>query len=327
MENLIKIKDVSSKYSITARTLRYYEDMGLINSTRSDDYAYRMYDENAVRRLEQILILRKLNISIKDIQRIFNTSSSDIVLEVLEKKVQNIDDEVALLHELKDIVLDFIHEIERVDFANNSDIRLLYDKAKELETQLISVDYIGKPSNINRLIEITEQLDKKVPDIMVVRIPGFKAITTGDQPWGEMFKEGGYMNQLWQYSHLYKSVIFDCFDFLLSKNDNAEWICAVHDDVTDADVGPFHLCDFPGGLYAMAVSIDEDNESINKVEDKVLRWIENTNFEYDNDSHVMFNMPYLYEEGRDNTYRDIEKGLGYKQMQRYFPIKLKDEFR
>ncbi len=327
MENLIKIKDVSSKYSITARTLRYYEDMGLINSTRSDDYAYRMYDENAVRRLEQILILRKLNISIKDIQRIFNTSSSEIVLEVLEKKVQNIDDEVALLHELKDIVLDFIHEIERVDFANNSDIRLLYDKAKELETQLISVDYIGKPSNINRLIEITEQLDKKIPDIMVVRIPGFKAITTGDQPWGEMFKEGGYMNQLWQYSHLYKSVIFDCFDFLLSKNDNAEWICAVHDDVTDADVGPFHLCDFPGGLYAMAVSIDEDNESINKVEDKVLRWIENTNFEYDNDSHVMFNMPYLYEEGRDNTYRDIEKGLGYKQMQRYFPIKLKDEFR
>lgn len=66
--------------------------MGLLSSTRSDDYAYRMYDENAVRKLEQILILRKLNINIKDIQRIFNTSGSDVVLEVLEKKVQNIDD-------------------------------------------------------------------------------------------------------------------------------------------------------------------------------------------------------------------------------------------
>ncbi|MBU5427689.1 MerR family transcriptional regulator [Tissierella pigra] len=43
MNNLIKIKDVSSKYDITARTLRYYEDMGLLSSTRSDDYAYRMY--------------------------------------------------------------------------------------------------------------------------------------------------------------------------------------------------------------------------------------------------------------------------------------------
>ncbi len=325
MNNLIKIKDVSSKYDITARTLRYYEDMGLLSSTRSDDYAYRMYDENAIRRLEQILILRKLNISIKDIQRVFNTSGSDVVLEVLGKKVQSIDDEVSLLHELKEIVLDFIREIEQVNFAENSDIKLLYNKAKEIETHLINIEYIGKPSNINRLIEITEKLDKKIPDIMVVRIPEFKAVTCGDQPWGEMFKEGGYMYQLWQYCHLYKNVIFDCFDFLISKNDKAEWICAVKDGVANVDLSPFKLYDFPGGLYAMAVSIDEDNESINKVEDKVGRWIENTNFEFDKDRNVMFNMPYLYEDGRDIAYKDIEKGLGYKQMQRYFPIKLKDD--
>lgn len=324
MNNLIKIKDVSSKYDITARTLRYYEDMGLLSSIRSDDYAYRMYDENAVRKLEQILILRKLNISIKDIQHIFNTSGSNAVLEVLGKKVQSIDDEVALLHELKEILLDFIREIQQVNFADNFDIKLLYNKAKEIETQLISVDYIGKPSNINRLIEITEKLDKKIPDIMVIRIPAFKALTCGDQPFGEMFKEGGYMYKLWQYCHLYKSVIFDCFDFLLLKNDKAEWICTVKDGVSDADTSHFKLIDFPGGLYAMAVSIDEDNESINKVEDKVRRWIENTNFELDQDRNVMFNMPYLYEDGRDSAYKDIEKGLGYKQMQRYFPIKLKE---
>ncbi len=324
MNNLIKIREVSSKYDITARTLRYYEDMGLLSSTRSDDYTYRMYDGNAVRRLEQILILRKLNISIKDIQRVFNTSGSDVVLEVLGKKVERIDDEVALLHELKEIVQDFIHEIEQVNFADKSDIKLLYNKAKEIETQLISNDYIGKPSNIKRLIKVTEKLDKKIPDIMVVMIPGFKAVTCGDQPWGEMFKEGGYMYQLWQHYHLYKSVIFDCVDFLITKNDKAEWICAVKDGVTNADVSPFKLFDFPGGIYAMAVSIDEDNESINKVEEKVGRWVENTNFELDKDRNVMFNMPYIYEDGRDSVYKDIEKGLGYKQMQRYFPIKLKD---
>ena len=58
MNDLIKIRDVSVKYDISARTLRYYEDMGLITSARSDDYAYRLYDEAAVQRLEQILILR-----------------------------------------------------------------------------------------------------------------------------------------------------------------------------------------------------------------------------------------------------------------------------
>ena len=324
MSNLIKIKDVSSKYDITARTLRYYEDMGLLHSTRSDDYAYRMYDENAVRRLEQILILRKLNISIKDIQRVFKASSSDVVLEVLGKKVQNIDEEVALLHELKEIVLGFIDEIEQVNFSDNSDIKLLYNKAKEIEKRLISIDYIGKPSKINRLLEITQRLDKKIPDIMVVRIPRFRAVTVGEQSWEDMFKNGGYMYHLWQHVHLYKNVIFDCFDFLLFKNDKAEWICAVKDNVADADVSPFKLIDFQGGLYAMAVSIDEDKDSLQKVEDKVGRWIESTNFEFDKGRDVMFNMPYLYEEGKDTAYMDIEKGLGYKQMQRYFPIKLKD---
>ncbi|MCP6657884.1 MerR family transcriptional regulator, partial [Klebsiella pneumoniae] len=80
MGNLIKIREISLKYDISARTLRYYEDMGLIQSTRSNDYAYRLYNDNAVKRLEQILILRKLNISIRDIQRIFNSGNSGVVL-------------------------------------------------------------------------------------------------------------------------------------------------------------------------------------------------------------------------------------------------------
>ncbi|MHC5216660.1 MerR family transcriptional regulator [Enterococcus sp. LJL128] len=323
MNKLIKIRDVSSKYDITARTLRYYEDMGLLRSIRSEDVTYRMYDEDAVRRIEQILILRKLNISIKDIQRIFSASGSDVVLDVLGKKVENIDDEVSLLHELKNIVLDFIQEIERMNFTDNADIKQLYNKAKEIETQFVSVDYIGKPSNVSRLIEITDQLDKKVPDVMVVRVPGFRAITSGEQTWMDIFKEGGYMWQLWRHYDKFKTVIFDCLDFTLPKEDKAEMVCAIKDEVTAEDVQPFNIIDFPGGLYAMAVSIDEDNESIEKVQNKIYKWLENTNFVLDESRDFMFNMPYLDEENQYNN--DIEKGLGYKQMQRYVPIKLKED--
>lgn len=121
--------------------------MGLITSLRSDDYAYRMYDELSIKRLEQILILRRLNISIKDIQRIFRSSGSEIVLEVLGKKVSDIDDEIiALLHELKKIVLEFIMQIQESDFQKDSDVKLLYEKAKEIEQQIINVGYEGNPS-------------------------------------------------------------------------------------------------------------------------------------------------------------------------------------
>lgn len=323
MNNLVKIRDVSNKYNITARALRYYEDMGLLKSIRNSDSPYRMYDEDAVRRIEQILILRKLNISIKDIKRIFGASGSDVVLEVLGKKVETIDDEVSLLNELKNIVLDFIEEIEKLNFSNNADIKQLYDKAKEIETQIVSVDYIGKPANMNRLIEITDKLDKKIPDVMVIRIPPFRAVTSGEQTFEDIFKEGGYMFQLWQHYPLYRPVIFDCLDFMLVNEDKATMVCAVKDSVRKEDVSPLQLIDFPGGLYAMAVSIDEDDESIKKVQDKIFQWVESTNFEVDKNRSFMFNMPYLDEE---NIYqKDIEKGLGYRQMQRYVPIKLKED--
>ena len=123
MDKLIKIRDISNRYDITARTLRYYEDIGLLTSIRSDEVSYRMYDEDAIRRIEQILILRKLNISIKDIKRIFDTTGSEVVLDVLKKKIESIDDEISLLYQLKEIVFDFIQEIETLkDVYKRQDI-------------------------------------------------------------------------------------------------------------------------------------------------------------------------------------------------------------
>ncbi len=140
MNDLMKIKDISLQYGVSTRTLRFYEEKGLISSIRGDDYAYRMYDEANIKKLEQILILRKLDISIKDIIRIFSTSGSELVLEILGKKVDDIDDEVALLYELKEIVLSFIHGIEKTDFNNSNDIKALYEKAKEIESKISNND-------------------------------------------------------------------------------------------------------------------------------------------------------------------------------------------
>lgn len=316
MNELIKIRDISTKYDISARTLRYYEDMGLITSMRSEDYAYRLYDKTAVGRLEQILILRKLNITIKDIQRIFNTSGSEVVLEVLGKKVDAIDEEVSLLHELKEIVLDFIRQIEKADFGKESDVKMLYEKAREIETQILNVDYNGNPSAVNRLLEVTEKLDKKVPDVMIVKIPKFRAVTSGLMTFDELF--GGDFGP-WQeaHNHLFKPVIFDCPDFLYGKGDKAAWIWAVNDEVTEADTYPYEIIEYLGGLYAAAVSVDGDGESHDKVRRKTQKWLESTNFTIDEDRELMGHMIYPIDE--------IKEGLGYHQMNLYAPIKIRSK--
>ncbi|MDR1692893.1 MAG: MerR family transcriptional regulator [Oscillospiraceae bacterium] len=315
MSELVKIRDVSVRYDISARTLRYYEDMGLLSSTRNEDYAYRLFDEAALRRLEQILILRKLNISIKDIQRIFSASGSEVVLEVLRKKVTAIDEEVSLLRELREIVLTFIRQIERIDFTKESDVKLLYEQAKAIETQLVNVDYNGNSSTVSRLLEVTEKLDRKVPDILIIRIPRFRAVTSGVMSFGELF--GGDFGP-WQeaHSHLFRPVVFDAHDFLLGKDGGAEWLWAVKDGVTAAETDPYGITEYPGGLYAAAVSMDGDGESHDRVRSKTAKWLENTDFTIDNDRELMGHMIYVDDE--------IQAGLGYHQMVLYAPIKRKD---
>jgi DNA-binding transcriptional MerR regulator len=327
MNGLIKIREVSSRYGVSARTLRYYEDRNLITSVRNDDNGYRLYDAAALNKLEQILILRKLNVNMRDIKRIFETAGSEVVLEVLGKKVEDIDGEVALLHELKEIVLDFIGHIKKSDFTKESDVKLLYDKAREIEANLAHSDYEGNPggkgerlakqssgsAHLTRLSEVAEKLDKKVPDVMVIKIPAFRAVTSGLTGWDEIF--GPF--QAWHeaHQHLFKPVIFGCPDFLTGKDDKAEWLWGVKDEVTETDTVPYKIITFPGGLYAVMVSVDEDGESHDKVRTKMDRWLETTNFIEDETRTKMGHMIYPHD--------DVREGLGYHQLNLYLPIRLR----
>ena len=315
MNQLIKIRDVSSKYDISARTLRYYEDMGLITSTRSDDYAYRLYDEIAVNRLEQILILRKLNISIKDIQRIFNTSGSKVVLEVLSKKVDDIDSEVALLHELKEIVLEFIRQIEQADFGNDSDVKKLYDKAKEIEGQLVNVSYSGNPSNGNRILDVTEKM-KRAPEVRIIQINPFKAFSSGLDTIDNVM--GTFQQWQEEHNHLVKKLMYGAPDFLWFEEDmRAVWIWAVEDWVMEADVEPYEIIEFKGGLYAAAMSVDGDDDINGRVYEGIKKWLETSGFELDErpGHRTLCHMV--------NPTGEIKAALGYHQLDIYVPIKVR----
>lgn len=318
MNELIKIRDISTKYDITARTLRYYEDMGLINSTRSDDYSYRMYDDTAVKRLEQILILRKLNISIKDIQRIFNTSGSEVVLEVLGKKVDDIDGEVSLLHELKEIVIEFIRQIENADFGKDSDVKLLYEKAKEIENQLINVDYNGNPSHVNRLIDVTEKL-KKAPEVRVIQLPKCKMATSGapDHTFSTVWN---FSNWWKDYDKKRRAIHYAPMDFLFGEDGGLVWWMMVEENATSEDCGGYDIINFEGGLYAVHTSIDEDMESQNLVNQKIVKWLESTGFELDERHGNRTYMGHMI-----NPSEEIKQGLGYHQYEIFVPIKLKNK--
>lgn len=259
------------------------------------------------------MILRRLNISIKDIKRIFDTAGSEVILDVLGKKVDSIDEEVSLLHELKKIILEFIGQIRKLDFEKETDVKRLYEKAKEIETQIAEAEDNGSQITAEHFMEVTQKLNDKVPDVTIVRIPAFRAVTSGAMSFDEIFGEF----QSWQEAHneFYKPILFDAPDLLSEKNGQMEWIWRIKDEITEADTAPYKIVEHPGGLYAAAVSIDGDDESSSQVMRKIEAWIEKTDFVIDDSRSTAAHMIYVDEE--------IKKGLGYHQMNFYAPVKLR----
>lgn len=315
MTDLIKIREISTKYDISARTLRYYEDMGLLNSTRSSDYAYRLYDSQNIRRLEQILILRKLNISIKDIQRIFRSPGTDVVLEVLGKKAAHIDSEVALLQDLREIITDFIRQIREADFGREADVKMLYEKASKIETRIANIPYQGNPSRINRLLDVTDKL-KKGPEIRIIQINPFRAFSSGLDTVENVM--GPF--QQWQeaHNHLVRNMLYGAPDFLWFEEDGrAVWIWAVEDWVTESDTAPYELITFEGGLYAASMSMDGDDDIGGRIYAGILKWLEDSGFEPDErpGRRAMCHMV--------NPTEEIRQALGYHQLDIYVPIRIR----
>jgi DNA-binding transcriptional MerR regulator len=309
MKELIKISEMSSRYDISARTLRYYEEMGLLLSTRSDDYAYRMYDEEALKRLEQILILRKLNINIKDIKRIFDAAGSEVVLDVLSKKVNNIDDEVALLNELKSIVLDFIVQIKAADFGSGDDIKRLYEKASEIETRLVNVDYDGNTADVNRLVDVTGKLAQihQTQNIRIYQFPSCKMVSSGDFSFAE---ENNSSNQFHEWFQTLPQSSPYPKDFLgLGSQENTMcWLHLYNEGMHIPD--DFHMIDFTGGLYSVVCDIDEQTPK--ETWEILNTWLKEHNFEHDLSRPKLGNILASPEDTK----------LGYSQMDYWYPIKL-----
>ena len=97
MEKLFKIGEVSSICNISIKTLRYYEELGIIKPVEIDRFTgYRYYDAENIKNLKKVLLLKDLNFSLQQIKDFNNYSLIDKKLEIesqikeLEKKLKTI---------------------------------------------------------------------------------------------------------------------------------------------------------------------------------------------------------------------------------------------
>ncbi|WP_278926221.1 MerR family transcriptional regulator [Staphylococcus auricularis] len=81
---------------VSVRTVQYYDQKGLIHSTQKSESKNRSFNDTARKQLEQILVLKSLSFSLKDIQVILTEANdTDILKSTLKRQRQEIESTVS----------------------------------------------------------------------------------------------------------------------------------------------------------------------------------------------------------------------------------------
>ncbi|MCD2346725.1 MerR family transcriptional regulator [Clostridium guangxiense] len=71
------VKQVSDLTGISVRMLHHYDKIGLLKPTKLTEAGYRLYDDEALETLQQILFFKELDLPLKDIKEIITSPSFD----------------------------------------------------------------------------------------------------------------------------------------------------------------------------------------------------------------------------------------------------------
>ncbi len=181
----VTISQVSKSFGISTRMLRYYEQEGLLKSFREEDYAYRMYDEKALLRLRQIYVLRKLRIPLKQIKVILQKPDAVTAIEIFQKNIRELNDELCALATIRSILRRFVEELEKTADIQLSSL-IAYDDAVLTAIEPLSLIGINfkEEKTMNKLEKAEEKLSK-LSDVRIVYLPPATVAAAhhiGDEP-------------------------------------------------------------------------------------------------------------------------------------------------
>ena len=97
------ISQLSKLAGVSSRTLRYYEEIGLLLPREKGDNGYRYYDSRQVDRLQQIMFYRSFDMELDDIKNILNSDDFNQVT-ALESHLVKLENQKAKINRLIDSV-------------------------------------------------------------------------------------------------------------------------------------------------------------------------------------------------------------------------------
>ncbi|PNU19615.1 MerR family transcriptional regulator [Geothermobacter hydrogeniphilus] len=116
----VQIGELAKKLGITTRTIRYYEEIGLMGVSERLGGGTRTYQREDVLRLKFILKLKELGITLREMQELadnFDTGNQDFgkitprLLEILDRHIGKVDQKIANLSSLRQEIVAYRQRI------------------------------------------------------------------------------------------------------------------------------------------------------------------------------------------------------------------------
>ncbi len=161
---LHSIGEVSRVCKIPVKTLRYYDQIGLLKpAVRKESSKYRYYSDDQLQRVFIIRRLRLLGIGIREIQKLVEDESAEALADLAASKVQEIERRIDTLERLSLELTVFENRIRkgaeligRKGEAPNIRREFLPEITLFGRSELMPF-YINEEVNLNRWIEINEE--------------------------------------------------------------------------------------------------------------------------------------------------------------------------
>src|SRR5262245_6243751 len=119
MKNKMRIGELAEQAGVTPRTIRYYEDLGLLGPSEREGQGFRYYTETELTRLKKIDMLKQLGLCLEEIGEVIPLYCEDPtglrgkrrVLEILTAQLRETDEKIAALQRFR---AEMVTNIERI---------------------------------------------------------------------------------------------------------------------------------------------------------------------------------------------------------------------
>lgn len=99
MKQLWKVGDLAKLTGLTLRTLRFYDQIGLFSPSAHSDSGHRLYNQADLSRLQQILSLKELGLSLEEIKSVV-TGGQFSPLQIVSLQIARLKETIQMQQKL-----------------------------------------------------------------------------------------------------------------------------------------------------------------------------------------------------------------------------------